>query len=74
MPLPAALLNDDIEAIVEAIANRVVSKLIGTAEQPNNNGLKPYDALKYYDAIREARKGNNRPSREYLSHYHPRSE
>jgi hypothetical protein len=64
--------HDDLESIIEAIASRVVAKLIGSAEPTSNNGLKPYNALEYYSAIREARTGNGKPLREYLKYYQPK--
>jgi hypothetical protein len=72
MALPATFPQDDLESIIEAIASRVVAKLIGSAERHSSNGLRPYDALKYYDAIREGRKGNTKPIQEYLKHYSPK--
>jgi len=69
---PAIFPHDDIEAIIEAIATRVVAKLIGNAEPTSSNGLRPYDALKYQAAIREGRAGNYKPLQEYLKHYMPK--
>jgi hypothetical protein len=71
MPPKIADIRDDIEAFAEIVAKKVVAMLIGSAE-PKSNGLRPYDSLKYYDAIREARKGNTRSLREYLTHYMPK--
>jgi hypothetical protein len=71
MPVPATFPRDDIEAIIEAIATRVVAKLVGSAE-PTRNNLFPYDAVKYREAIREARSGNNRPLQDYLRRYMPK--
>ena len=61
----------DIEALAEAVANRVVAKLMGTTET-KDNGLRPYDQFKYFTAIREARNGNARPLQDYLRHYRPK--
>jgi hypothetical protein len=71
MPPKVADIRDDIEAFAEIVAKKVVAMLTGGAES-KSNGLKPYDALKYYQAIREARNGNNRPLQEYLRQYMPR--
>ena len=77
MPDLVVDIRNDMEAFAEAVARKVVAMLIGAAEHASPNcqaksGLRPYDALKYYDAIRQARKGNNRPLQEYLKQYMPK--